>query len=47
MYEYLKGRCKGDRARFFSVVSRNRTKDHGHNLKPRMFTLDIRSCEGG
>lgn len=47
--KFLKGGCK-DRARFFSVVHSDRTRDSGHRLKYRIFHLNIREhffhCEG-
>ena len=42
MYKYLKGGCKEDRARFFSVVPSGRTRGNGHRLKHRRFPLNIR-----
>jgi len=36
------GRSKGDRARLFSVVSRDRTRGHGHKLKYSKCHLNVR-----
>jgi len=40
--KYLKGQCKEDRARLFSVVPSGRTTHNGHNLKHRRFFLNIK-----
>ncbi|KAK4830246.1 LOW QUALITY PROTEIN: hypothetical protein QYF61_009313 [Mycteria americana] len=40
VYNYLKGGCKEDRARLFSVVPG--TKSNGHKLKHKRFCLNIR-----
>jgi len=31
--KYLKGGCREDRARLFSVISREQTRGNGHRLK--------------
>lgn len=41
-YKYLKGRCKEDKARLFSVVLGDWTKINVHKLKHRRFLLNIR-----
>ncbi|KAK4827392.1 hypothetical protein QYF61_017797 [Mycteria americana] len=42
VYKYLKGGCKEDRARLFSVVPSNRTIGNGHKHKHRRVPLNIR-----
>jgi len=42
MYKYVKGRCKEDGARLFSVVPGGRARDDGHKLKHRRCCLNIR-----
>jgi len=42
VYEYLKQRCKEDRAWLFSVVPSDRTRANGHKLKHRRVRLNIR-----
>ncbi|KAK4816234.1 hypothetical protein QYF61_013642 [Mycteria americana] len=42
VYKYLKGGCKDDGARLFSVVPSDKTRGHGHQLKHRRFSLNIR-----
>lgn len=41
-YKYLKGGCKEDRARFFSVVASERTRGNGHKLRHGMIHLNLR-----
>ncbi|KAK4829452.1 LOW QUALITY PROTEIN: hypothetical protein QYF61_004670 [Mycteria americana] len=42
VYKYLKGGCKEDRARLFSVVPSDRTRDNTPQLKHGRFCLNIR-----
>jgi len=42
IYQYLKGECKEDRARLFSVVPSDRRRGSGHKLKHARFRLNIR-----
>jgi len=42
VHKYLKGGCKEDRTRLFSVVPCAWTRDNGHKLKHRRFPLSIR-----
>ena len=41
VYKYLKGGCKENRARIFSVVPSGRTRSNGHKLKHRRSPLNI------
>lgn len=42
IYKYLKGGCKENGTRLFSVVPRNRSRGNGHQLEHRRFPLKIR-----
>jgi len=42
LYKCLKGGCKKNRARLFSVVPSDRTRGSGHKLKHRRCHLNIR-----
>jgi len=42
VYKYLKGGCKEDRARHFSVAPRDRTRGGEHKLKHRRFCPSVR-----
>ncbi|KAK4832774.1 hypothetical protein QYF61_025621 [Mycteria americana] len=44
IYKYLKGRCKEDGARLFSVVPSDRTRGNGHKTKQTTVCLNIRKC---
>jgi len=40
MYKYLKGGCKEDGARLFSVVFSASSRGHGHKLEHKKFPLN-------
>jgi len=42
VYKHLKGGCKKDEARLFSLVPSVRTRGNGHTLELRRFPLNIR-----
>jgi len=42
VHKYLKGGCKEDGARLFSVVPRDTTRGNGHKPKHKRFPLNIR-----
>jgi len=42
VHKYLQGWYKDDRSRLFPVVSSDRTRGHGHKLKPRRIPLNVR-----
>lgn len=42
MHKYLKGGCKEEGARFFSVVPSDRSRDNAQKMKYRRFCLNIR-----
>jgi len=44
VYKYLKTGCKGNETRLLSVMPSDRTRGNGHQLKDRMFCLNIRKC---
>ena len=43
MYKYLKGGCKEDGSRLFSVLFSARTRGDGHKLKHKRFPLNMRN----
>lgn len=49
VYEYLMGVTKKTRARVFSVLSSERTKENGHEIRysPFKYKTEFLYCEGG
>lgn len=47
VYKYLKGGCKENGTRLFSLVLSDRTRDSGHKLEHGRFHLNIRKCFHG
>ncbi|KGL76820.1 hypothetical protein N309_03125, partial [Tinamus guttatus] len=43
MYKYLRGECREDGAKLFSVVASDRMRDYGYKLKHRKFHLRMRN----
>lgn len=43
IFRYLKGRCREHRARLLSVTSSTRTRDSGHKVEHKWFSLNTRS----